>query len=363
MSTTGRGWKGMRTVARSDTGPWADPGSAIDPRPEIDPGPGADSGSGVDPDLGVLPSPTIHRRARVPSTQDEAARLLEGGQEAPFAVATGEQTAGRGRLGRRFASPAGGNVYLTYAHRTSLAPQQRTWIPLAAGLAALEAVTAAVGAHGPVLGLKWPNDLQTVDGRKLGGILVEGRGSDLMLIGIGLNVHGPVRDGDGAEVPDAAWLLGDGGIRRDGEDLDGGGLGGGDRDGGGRDEATDADQWRRRIEQHLVEELAAELTALESTTGDADAAGLAHRYTMTCLTLGRSVRVDPLGSDGAGGARSPSLHGTARAVDAHGRLVVDLGTGGRRAVDVGDVRHVRPGGTARPATGAAGGAEQEEHGT
>ena len=348
-------------MVRSDADSEVDPRSVADPGSEVDPDPGseADLGSadGV-PGPGVLPGPVIHRRVRADSTQDEAARLLDAGQEVPFAVATGEQTAGRGRLGRRFASPAGGNVYLTYAHRTSLAPQQRTWIPLAAGLAALEAVAAAVGVRGPVLGLKWPNDLQTADGRKLGGILVEGRGTDLVLIGIGVNVHGPVRDGDGAEVPDAAWLLGDGGIRRGGGDLDGG-----DRGGEGRDEAIEDDQLRRRIEQHLVQALAVELTALESTTGDADAAGLAHRYTMTCLTLGQSVRVDPLGSVGAGGARSPSLHGTARAIDAHGRLVVDLETGGRRVVDVGDVRHVRPGGPARPATGAAGGAEQEEHGT
>ncbi|WP_253705499.1 biotin--[acetyl-CoA-carboxylase] ligase [Brachybacterium sp. P6-10-X1] len=335
----------MRTVDRSD----AD--SAVDPDSDVDPA--VDPGSDAAPDPGALPTPVIHRRTRVHSTQDEAARLLGAGLDAPFAVATGEQTAGRGRLGRRFASPAGGNVYLTYVHRTSLPPQRRTWIPLVAGLAALGAVTEAVGAQGPDLGLKWPNDLHVADGRKLGGILVEGRGSDVVLIGIGLNVRGPVPDGDGAEVPGAAWLLGDGGIRRRG----------GGRGEAADGEAADAEGVRRRIEQHLVDALAAELGALESTTGDAEAAGSAHRYTMTCLTLGQSVRVDPLGSVGAGGARSPSLHGIARAVDGHGRLVVDLETGGRRAVDVGDVRHVRPGGPARLATGAAGGAGQEEHGT
>lgn len=296
----------------------------------------------------ALTDPTIHRLARVPSTQDEAARRLAAGQDAPFAVTTAEQTAGRGRLGRRFASPDGGNVYLTYVHRTRLAPGRRTWIPLIAGLAALGAVAAAVGTQGPVLGLKWPNDLYTADGRKLGGILVEGRGSDGVLIGIGLNVRGPVRAADGAPVPGAAWLLGDGGIR-DGH--------------GSHEGAEDPEAVRARIERALADELAAELAALESTHGDADAAGSAHRYTMTCLTLGHAVRVDPLGSAGAGGARSPSWHGTARAVDAHGRLVVDLDEGGRRAVDVGDVRHVRPGGPARPETGAEHGAEQEEHGT
>ncbi|GAA1489969.1 biotin--[acetyl-CoA-carboxylase] ligase [Brachybacterium sacelli] len=300
------------------------------------------------PDRGPIPAPVIHRLARVPSTQDEAARRLAAGQETPFAVATGEQTAGRGRLGRSFASPDGGNVYLTYVHRTRLAPQRRSWIPLVAGLAALEAVTSAVGDRGPVLGLKWPNDLHLEDGRKLGGILVEGRGSDAVLIGIGLNVRGPVRGADGAPVPGAAWLLGDEGIRATGEQREG---------------AGDPEAMRARIERALAGALAAELAALESTEGDADAARSADRYTMTCLTLGQAVRVDPLGSAGTGGARSSSLRGIARAVDAHGRLVVDLDEGGRRAVDVGDVRHVRPGGPARPATGAARGAEQEVHGT
>ncbi|HLQ80155.1 MAG TPA: biotin--[acetyl-CoA-carboxylase] ligase, partial [Brachybacterium sp.] len=78
---------------------------------------------------------------------------------------------------------------------------------------------------------------------------------------------------------------------------------------------------------------------------------------------GRAVRVDPLGETGAGGAQPPSLHGIARTIDAHGRLLVDLAGGGRRAVDIGDVRHLRPSGPARPTTGDATGIEQEEHGT
>jgi hypothetical protein len=64
---------------------------------------------------------------------------------------------------------------------------------------------------------------------------------------------------------------------------------------------------------------------------------------MTCLTLGRAVRIDPLGESAGGGDRDPALRGTARDIDGHGRLVLDLGEGGREvAVDVGDVRHLRP---------------------
>ncbi|WP_193105263.1 biotin--[acetyl-CoA-carboxylase] ligase [Brachybacterium sp. FME24] len=306
-----------------------------------------------DTDAGVpagMPSPRIIRLGTVTSTQDEAAQRLVAGEAVPFALTAREQRAGRGRLGRRFASPDGGNVYLTYVHRTGLDLERRTWFPLAAGLAAVDALSAVVGTDGVRLGLKWPNDLHTEDGRKLGGILVEGRGPDAVLIGIGLNVRGPVRDADGTEVPGAAWLLGDRGVRP--------GVGAPEID-----EATRTDSTREQIEQALATALAAELGALESTDGDADTAGIARRYTMTCLTFGQDVRVDPLGAIGAGGAQARPLHGTARRVDVRGRLVVDLEEGDQVAVDVGDVRHVRPSGSARPTADAERGVEQEEHGT
>lgn len=84
---------------------------------------------------------------------------------------------------------------------------------------------------------------------------------------------------------------------------------------------------------------------------------------MTCLTFGRAVRVDPLGETGAGGAHPPSLRGIARTIDAYGRLVVDLEGGGRTAVDIGDVRHLRPDEPVRSSTDDAFGIEQEGHGT
>lgn len=300
-------------------------------------------------------TPSIHRLGEVTSTQDEAGRRLDEGERAPFVVTARRQRAGRGRLGRRFVSPDGGNVYLSYAHSTALELSRRTWLPLVAGLAAVSALDAVAGSGGVRIGLKWPNDLQTADGRKLGGILVEGRGAQGVLIGIGINLRGPVRDGDGTEVPGAAWLLGAEGIRSDAAapalDEDG-------RAGGG-------EALGDRIVSEISRSLARELAALESTDGDAATAGIAHRYTMTCLTLGQLVRVDPLGEDGAD-ARPPALVGTAMAVDSRGRLMVDPVEpleGGQVAVDVGDVRHVRPGGSARPTRGADRGVEQEEHGT
>ncbi|HJC69238.1 MAG TPA: biotin--[acetyl-CoA-carboxylase] ligase [Candidatus Brachybacterium intestinipullorum] len=294
------------------------------------------------------PAPRLHRLGAVPSTQDEAAARLRAGERPPFAVTATRQDAGRGRLGRAFASPEGESLALTYVHRTALDPARRGWFPLAAGLAAVRALDRVVPAagqkRGTPVGLKWPNDLHTPDGRKLGGILAEARGQDALLLGIGVNLHGPVRSADGAAVPGAAWLRGPGGLRPGAEPADGAPL-------------------REALEEALVDALAEELAALESAQGDGGAAGTRDRYTMTCLTLGCAVRVDPLGGAAGGGDAASALRGTARGIDGHGRLVLDLVEGGGMvAVDVGDVRHLRP--DAPPSGGQAAsvrhGAHQEQ---
>ncbi|MDN5822259.1 MAG: hypothetical protein L0H39_12320, partial [Brachybacterium sp.] len=113
----------------------------------------------------------ILRLDAVASTQDEAARRAADGQQVPFALTARHQSGGRGRLGRPFTSPDGASLALTYVHRSRLAPDRRGWFSLAAGVAALTAldqVLGDVGAQQARVGLKWPNDLHTGDGRKLG---------------------------------------------------------------------------------------------------------------------------------------------------------------------------------------------------
>lgn len=305
------------------------------------------------------PHPEMLRLDTVTSTQDEAARRAADGQQAPFALTARHQSGGRGRLGRAFASPDGGSLALTYVHRSRLAPDRRGWFSLAAGIAAITALDQVLGEPGDEharIGLKWPNDLHTEDGRKLGGILVEARGPDLVLLGIGMNLRGPVLQADGRAVSGAAWLRGRAGVRPGpGEDP-------GAEEVSGPDEESDG-ALRERLESALATALARELSRLESTGGDGVSAGTHERYTMTCLTLGCAVRVDPLGETGASGAHPPSLHGMARMIDVHGRLVVDLAGGDRTAVDVGDVRHLRPDEPVRPTTRDAQGIEHEEYGT
>jgi len=100
------------------------------------------------------------------------------------------QTAGRGRLGRRWESPAGEGVYLSLVVTAEALPPDGA-LTLAAGLAVLD-TCAALEVAGAAL--DWPNDVVVGDA-KLAGILTESRGLDprapAWVVGVGLNVdHG-----------------------------------------------------------------------------------------------------------------------------------------------------------------------------
>lgn len=116
------------------------------------------------------------------------------------------QLAGRGRLGRAWASPLGANLYLSLARAFEGGLARLGGLGLVAGVAAAEAL------HGCGFGkvrLKWPNDLvvPAVDGslRKLGGLLVEGGGEHggpvRAVVGIGLNVRMPAAAGAAIDQP------------------------------------------------------------------------------------------------------------------------------------------------------------------
>jgi BirA family biotin operon repressor/biotin-[acetyl-CoA-carboxylase] ligase len=102
------------------------------------------------------------------------------------AVLADRQTAGYGQRGREWASPDGAGMYLSVLVPL---PSPPTLLPLAAGLAARDAVSAYTSEAG----LKWVNDV-VARGRKLGGVLVEAaRGK--AVVGIGLNVRTPDVEG------------------------------------------------------------------------------------------------------------------------------------------------------------------------
>jgi BirA family transcriptional regulator, biotin operon repressor / biotin---[acetyl-CoA-carboxylase] ligase len=129
----------------------------------------------------ALPGAEVRVVERCTSTND---LLLKEriGERAVLLVAE-EQTAGRGRRGRRWHSAPGAGITFSLARRVRRPARELPALSLVAGVAVARAL------HGLGVGaarLKWPNDL-VVDGAKLGGILVETRGAGHAVIGIGLN--------------------------------------------------------------------------------------------------------------------------------------------------------------------------------
>jgi BirA family biotin operon repressor/biotin-[acetyl-CoA-carboxylase] ligase len=238
---------------------------------------------------------------------DVLAVARDGAPEGVILVAEA-QTAGRGRMGRRWTSPPGVGLTFSVLLRPYGVPAALLgWLPLLAG-AAVAAAVPAVAAVEP--SLKWPNDVLAGDA-KLGGILAERSGS-AVVVGIGINVsQGP------AELPPGATslLLELAAAGRAPAPAAAAGL-------------------RARL-------LAAVLGALSSrylawrdqyTPGDAEASGLRQEYSGRCATLGREVTVTLPGGKGVAGA--------ARGVDWAGRLEVSTAHG-VVPVSAGDVVHLR----------------------
>ena len=121
------------------------------------------------------------------STNDEAAERLD--QPDLRGVAADHQTAGRGRLGRRWISAPGCGLYLSWIARPKFNQSSGGQIPLLAAVAVAE----ELDARGARPTLKWPNDILL--GRdKLGGILCETRGAAdawTAIVGIGINLRSP----------------------------------------------------------------------------------------------------------------------------------------------------------------------------
>ena len=241
----------------------------------------------------------ITHQAAVASTQDLALQQLRLGQRPGLVVVADAQTAGRGRVGRRWRDDVVGpdgpaNLAVT---ATTTAPDRNVGLaPLATGLA----VASAYRAAGAAPQLKWPNDV-LLGGRKAAGILVERHtlpdGPTVLLIGCGLNLdwRGIERSGDATRWTSLA-------------------------------EEVHGDVDRGRVLVDLLDELGSRLAQLQVDPG-----GVLDVYRSACATIGREVRVERPGGQ--------ILVGRANGVDASGRLVLEVG-GRSEVVDVGDVFHI-----------------------
>lgn len=137
--------------------------------------------------------PPPHPTARfdlddVTSTNDEAKRLIDAGHPPPLAVVARTQSAGRGRRGRTWASPRGG-LWMSIAWPASDEPAHDAPLPLAAALAALDAIQLIIPTDAHTrLSIKWPNDL-LFDGAKICGIIGERTSAGVVILGIGINAN------------------------------------------------------------------------------------------------------------------------------------------------------------------------------
>ena len=132
----------------------------------------------------------------VDSTQSVARILARQGADEGTCVVADEQTAGRGRLNRRWLAPRGTCLLFTVLLRPPLEPNRLNGLTMVCGLAVRRAIRELTGLPAQ---LKWPNDI-LLSHRKAGGILTEaslqGDKVEFALCGIGLNVNLPA-----AELP------------------------------------------------------------------------------------------------------------------------------------------------------------------
>lgn len=125
----------------------------------------------------------------LPSTNDEAKRLLSAGHKPALLVVANHQSQGRGRMGRSFYSPKDSGIYMSIALKLRLKAEDALLVTTAASVAVCRSVDALCGVQTQI---KWVNDL-LLGGKKIGGILTEGI-TDLesgmlesVVVGIGVN--------------------------------------------------------------------------------------------------------------------------------------------------------------------------------
>jgi len=269
------------------------------------------SGAGP-PDGETSPGPAgsrfglVRRFAELDSTNRYLLDRARAGADEGEVVVADYQSAGRGRLGRRWEAPAGSNLLASVLLRPTLALEELHLCTVAVALAAADACGQGAGVTPE---LKWPNDLM-VRGRKLGGILAEALpAGPAVVVGLGLNVRWPPPE-DAEEKARAR----------------------------GPDEvsATATSLWRETgVERDPLTMLQLVLARLEGRLVDlADRHGrrrLAGEYRRRCDTVGRAVRVS---------LADETFTGTATDVTVEGHLIVDVGTC-LRTVAAGDVVHLR----------------------
>jgi BirA family biotin operon repressor/biotin-[acetyl-CoA-carboxylase] ligase len=121
------------------------------------------------------------------STNAEALALARAGERGPLWITAASQSGGRGRRGSQWVSPPG-NLHATLLLTEPSSPEQAPQLSFVAALAVHDAVAVCVPQLGPVLKVKWPNDL-LIGQAKVAGILIEGESEPGFAVVIGFGVN------------------------------------------------------------------------------------------------------------------------------------------------------------------------------
>ncbi len=130
----------------------------------------------------------------IDSTNAEARRQLAAGFRGKAVLCADAQTAGRGRLGRQFYSPAGSGLYVSFLTELCGAPKDVLALTCAASVAVMRAIRSTTGLQ---VQIKWVNDLYFQE-KKVGGILCESVSVPdapqrrFLIVGIGINLYSAV---------------------------------------------------------------------------------------------------------------------------------------------------------------------------
>jgi len=243
----------------------------------------------------------VRHHRRIDSTNRAAFDAAADGAPDGTVITADAQLAGRGRLGRSWESPAGRNLYLSILLRGPLSAATAAALPFVAAVAARDAVEAVTELPAQI---KWPNDL-VIDGRKIGGILIETKSAGdailLAVVGIGINVNWPRRSMPAALQATASSLL----IER------------------GRSVS------RTRLLAALVDEFDARFEELNRD----GSRSILDAWSRHCATFQQFVRLQT--AEGA-------LTGRAEAIDRRGRLTLRHSDGTISRVAIDDTLRLRP---------------------
>jgi len=203
----------------------------------------------------------------------------EDGTPLPVVIIADKQTAGKGRLGRKFESPAGTGLYMSFVFRPGFDISRSLFVTMASAVGTCRAIESAAGKHAEI---KWVNDL-FYNGKKICGILTEAQSDfetgtiDRLITGIGVNCF------PGSFPPDVAYIAGSLADRT-------------------------ADFSRERLAAEMINEILPLIT-------DPNAASFMDEYRERCFILGNNIKIHPHYNDY--GIRARAL-----AVDEEGGLVV-----------------------------------------